>query len=198
MKPSDTRWIAHDHCVKAVKASYSSIVLALENIYETSHEPEALGLSKALPSDSTIAAMYLLDYILPQVAKLSRALQTKHLDLSLISSLVDATLNSLDDAILPLANWVLQLQGAREELKSTTGIEVTHLDICSFQERVGKLFIRLIKDIISSWFRSSSKDVYQPSVFSTQRKCLPLLMSYLIWRQFNSNSHWTVWVRFTS
>ena len=41
-----------------------------------------------------------------------------------------------------------------------TGIEVTHLDIiCSFQERVGKPFIRLIKDNISSRFRSSSKDV---------------------------------------
>ena len=55
--------------------------------------------------------MYLLDYILPQVAKLSRALQTKHLDLSLISSLVD-------DAVLPSENWVLQLQDAREELKA--------------------------------------------------------------------------------
>ena len=94
--------------------------------------------------------MHLLDYILPQVAKLSRALQTKHLDLSLISSLVDATLNSLDDAILPSANWVLQLQDAREELKAATGIEVTHLDICSFQERTGKPFIRLDKDNISS------------------------------------------------
>ena len=67
------------------------------------------------------------------VAKLSLALQRKHLDLSLISSLVDATFNSLDDAILPSANWVLQLQDAREELKAATGIEVTHLDICSFK-----------------------------------------------------------------
>ena len=92
MKPSDTCWLAHERCVKAVKTSYSSIVLALENIYETSHEPEALGLSKALSSHSTIAAMYLLDYILPQVAKLSRALQTKHQDLSLISSLEDSIL----------------------------------------------------------------------------------------------------------
>ena len=156
MKPSDTCWL-HERCVKEIKAIYSSIVLALENIYETSHEPEAHGLSKALSSHST-AAMYLLDYILPQVAKLNRALQTKHLDLSLISSLVDATLNSLDVAILPSANWVLQLQDAREELKAATGIEVTHLDICFFQERVGKLFIRLIKDNISSWFRSSSED----------------------------------------
>ena len=32
MKPSDTLWLAHEHCVKALKASYSSMVLALENI----------------------------------------------------------------------------------------------------------------------------------------------------------------------
>ena len=70
---------------------------------------------------------------------------------------MDATLNSLDDAILPTAKWVLQLHDAREE--AATGIEVTHLDICSFQERVGKPFIRFIKDNISSRFRSSSKDV---------------------------------------
>ena len=114
--------------------------------------------------------MYLLDIILPQVAKLIRALQTKHLDLSLISRLVDATLNSLDDAILPSVNWVLQLQDAREELKAATGIEVTHLDICSFQERVGKPFIRLIKDNISSQFRSTSKDVLSAfSIFDAKK-----------------------------
>ena len=170
VKSSDTRWLVHKGCVKAVKTSYTSIILALENIYETSHEPEALGLSKALSSHSTIAAMYLLDYILPQVAKLSRALQTKHLDLSLISSLVDATLNSLDDAILPSANWVLQLQDAREELKAATGIEATHLDVRSFQERVGKPFIRLFKDNISSQFRSSSKDVLSAfSIFDPKK-----------------------------
>ena len=81
--------------------------------------------------------MYQLDYILPQVAKLSHAFQTKYLDLSLISSLVDATLTSLDDAKLPSENYVFQ--------KAATGIEGTHLDTCSFQERVGKSFIIFIK-----------------------------------------------------
>ena len=103
VKPSDTLWLAHECCVKAAKASYSSIVLAL-------------GLSKALSSHSTIAAMYLLDYILHQVVKLSRALQTKHLDISLISSLVNATLNPLDAAIWSSANWVLQLPPESEHL----------------------------------------------------------------------------------
>ena len=31
VKPSDTPWLIHEHCVKAVKASYSSIVLALKH-----------------------------------------------------------------------------------------------------------------------------------------------------------------------
>ena len=110
MKPSDKWWLSLEGCVKEVKARYSSIVLALEYIYETSHEPEAFGLNKSLSSHSTIAAVYLLDYILPQVGNLSRALQTKHLDLSLISSQVDITLNLLLDAILPSENWVLKLQ----------------------------------------------------------------------------------------
>ena len=99
-KPSDTRWLAHERCVRAVKASYSAIITALDHIYSESHEPEALGIKKALCKKSTIAAIYLLYYVLPQVAKLSRALQTENLDLSMISSLLDATLHSIDDAVL--------------------------------------------------------------------------------------------------
>ena len=100
------------------------------------------------------------------MAKLSRTLHTKHLDLSLISSLVDATLNSLDDAILPSANCVLQLQDAREELKAATGIEVTHLDICSLQERVGKFFYQSHQRITyPTYLDLPQKRCYQPSVF---------------------------------
>ena len=82
--------------------------------------------------------MYLLDYILPLVAKLSRALQTKHQDLSLISSLVDAI--PLVDAILLSANWVLQLQDAREEIKAATGIEVTQFKYMLFSRESGQAF----------------------------------------------------------
>ena len=71
VKPSDTRWLAHQRCVRAVKASYSAIITALDHIYSESHEPEAVGINKALFKKSTIAAIYLLDYVLPQVAKLT-------------------------------------------------------------------------------------------------------------------------------
>ena len=50
VKPSDTRWLAHERCVRAVKASasYSAIITALDHIYSESHEPEALGEKKKL------------------------------------------------------------------------------------------------------------------------------------------------------
>ena len=109
IKPSDTRWLAHERCVKAVKVSYTALVVSLDSNHQNLHAPEALGLYKGLSKFTTIAAIYLLDYTLPLVAKLSKSLQTKQLDLSMISSLIDAVLHALDDAITPAACWVLEL-----------------------------------------------------------------------------------------
>ena len=166
-KPSDTRWLAHERCVKAVKASYGAIVVALNNIHETTHEPEALGLSKALSKVSTVASMYMLDYTLPQVAKLSKTLQTEHLDLSIIPSLVDSTLDALDDTVLPAANWVLELLDEAENLEKTADIEVSLEDITTFQANVAKPFIAHLKDNISSL--ASSSDVSAMSIFDPKK-----------------------------
>ena len=141
IKPSDTCWLSHEKCVKAVKASYSAIVITIGQIYETTHEPEALGIHGALCKLSTIAAIYLLDFTLPQVAKLSKALQTEQLDLSLISSLVDATVQSLGDAVLPGANWVLELLDNIDDLKTATKVTIDTEKILSFQNTMAKPFV---------------------------------------------------------
>ena len=169
-KSSDTRWLAHERCVKAVKASYGAIVTALNDIHQNTHEREALGLSKALSKQSTVAAiyMYMIDYVLPQVAKLSRTLQTEHLDLSVISSLVDATLHTLDDTVLSSANWVLELLDKREHLEEAAGIKVTLADI-TFQEQAAKTFIAHLKENISSHFTSSSDIVSALSIFNPRK-----------------------------
>ena len=92
---------------------------ALETIYQESHELEALGISKILSKPSTLFAIYLLDYILPEVSKLSKSLQTEKLDLYIISSLVDATLHTLEDVLQPAAKWMLDLQEVKEEIDIT-------------------------------------------------------------------------------
>ena len=150
IKPSDTRWLSHERCVKAVEASYSAIVITIGQIYETTHEPEALGIHGALCKLSTIAAIYLLDFTLPQVAKLSKALQTEQLDLSLISSLVDATVQSLDDAVLPGANWVLELLDNIDDLKTATKVTIDADKILSFQNTIAKRFVANLKANITS------------------------------------------------
>ena len=181
VKPSDTRWLAHERCVKAVKASYSAIVTSLDHIYQESHEPEALGLKKALCKKSTISATYLLDYVLPQVAKLSKALQTENLDLSVVSSVVEATIQSIDDAVLPTANWALELLEACDDLEIATEVELTQEDIASFQDDIGKPFVALVKENIASRFSSSKDIITSFSIFDPKKVPAPTsveLISY--------------------
>ena len=143
--------------MSAVKASYSAIITALDHIYSESHESEALGIKKALCKKSTIATMYLLDYVLPQVAKLSRALQTENLDLhvSMIFSLLDATLHSIDDAVLSSSNWVLELLEAAQDLETAIEEQITREDISTLREKIGQCFIHQLRGNITSRFTSS-------------------------------------------
>ena len=169
IKPSDTRWLAHEKCVKGVKASYAAIVTALDNIHDATHEPEALGLSKALSKKQTTAAIFLLDYTLPQVAKLNKTLQTENLDLSIVASLVDSTLHTLEDAVTPAANWVLELLEECVNLETATGTEITPTDITTFQETIAKPFIATLKDNISSRFASSGDVLLALSIFDPKK-----------------------------
>ena len=150
-----------------MKASYAAIVTALVNIHEHTQEPEAH--SKALSKNETTAAIYLLDYTLPQVAKLNKTLQTEHLHLSVVSSLVDSTLYALEDAIKPAANWVLELWKECADLKSATGTEISCTDIPMFQETIAKPFIANLKDNISSRFASSGVVLSARSIFDPRK-----------------------------
>ena len=120
-------------------------------------------------SKRSVAAMYMLDYTLPQVAKLSKTLQTEHLNLLLIPSFVDSTLCALDDTVLPAANCVLELLDEAENLEKTAGIEISPEDITTFQKNVVEPFIVHLKDIISSQFASSSNVVSAMSIFDPKK-----------------------------
>ena len=107
----------------------------------------------------------MLDYVLLKVAKLTKTLQTEHLDLSMILSLVDATLNTLDDTVFPLTNWVLELLDDCELLQKVAGIKVTVADITMFEDQSAKPFVAHLKGNISTRFASSSEVVSAMSIF---------------------------------
>ena len=87
-------------------------------------------------------------------SKLSKTLQSEKLDLTVISSLVEATLYSLDDALSPAANWVLELQDMKKSLEEAMGVNITTSDIQTLQNSVGNHFVSTLKGNISSCFCS--------------------------------------------
>ena len=124
--------------------SYTALVVTLDSSYLNFHAPKAFGLYKALSKFTTIAAIYLLDDTSPLVAKFGKSLQTKQLDLFMISSLIDAVLHALDDAITPAAYWVLELLDSKADLQHVTGEIVSADKIHTFQETVGTPFVALL------------------------------------------------------
>lgn len=137
-----------------MKENYSAIVVTLNNIYDQTDEPEALGLCKVLSKVTNLSAIFLLDFSLPLIAKLSKSPQSEKLGLTSISSLVDATIHNLDDALYPAANWVLILLEVREESEKAIGLQVTLVAITFFHDKVAKPFINDLKNNIMSLFRS--------------------------------------------
>ena len=103
------------------------------------------------------------------MAKLSRALQTENLDLSMISSLLDATLHSIDDAVLSSSNWVLELLEAAQDLETAIEEQITQEDISTFQEKICQCFIHQLRDITS---RYTSSDVVSSFSIFDPRKVL--------------------------
>ena len=85
----------------------------------------------------------------------------------MVSELVESVLHSLDDALLPTANWVLKLIDVHDQLDDATGIKVILDDIRSFQKNVAESFVADLKNNISSRF--ASQDVSAFSVFNPQK-----------------------------
>ena len=75
---------------------------------------------------------------------------------------------------------MLELKDDTQELETATGEEITGIDLSSFQERVGKPFVPLLKDNITSQF-SSSDVVSSFSIFDSKKvpsTDSPLFSSY--------------------
>ena len=125
------------------------------------------------------------------MAKLSKSLQTKQLDLSMISSLVKAVLHALDDAITSAAYWVLELLDFKNDLHQATREIVSADKIHTIQESVETPFVALLKENISSRFAThdsvSGLAIFDPhnvpstdsSLFATYgKKSIKILLNH--------------------
>ena len=93
-KPSDTRWLAQEHCVRAIRLMFRALVETFEKIYETSGDAEAYGIAKLMCTYKFVACLFMLCDVLHTLAKLQGSLQSKDLDLATIPTLIQCTLKA--------------------------------------------------------------------------------------------------------
>jgi len=57
-------------------------------------------------------------------------------------------LHTLNDALLPAANWILELQDIKDQMKSSLNLSYSYKDIMKFRNEIARPFYCLLKDIL--------------------------------------------------
>lgn len=96
---STTRWACRSEAVEAIKHNYTAIIMALEEISESTNFPDVRaktkGLIYSMKTFKFVYGMYILSPILNLVNKVSTTLQSPNLDLHSAVTLITALQNSL-------------------------------------------------------------------------------------------------------
>ena len=59
-RPSDTRWLSHERCLRAILKELPALIITLHSLYEDNGDAEAYGIALALGSFSGIESLVLL------------------------------------------------------------------------------------------------------------------------------------------
>ena len=160
-KPSDTRWLARERCVRAVRRSLPALIRTFDEIYEENGDAEAYGLAKLLRKYKFVACLYMLCDVLHTLAKLQGSLQAKQLNLATVPVMVENTISRLKELKEDpkTSTW---FKDHTDVFKELMGDEEISEDEGRFNTTVYRPYIQGIIDHISS--RLDSKGVF--SAFS--------------------------------
>lgn len=75
VKPSNTRWLSHERFLRAIRKDLLALIVTLQQLYQTSGDAEAYGISLILSSLSGVASIFLLSEVLDILAKLNCYMQ---------------------------------------------------------------------------------------------------------------------------
>lgn len=124
VKPSDTRWLSHERCIRAIRKELPALITTLQQLYETSGDAEAFGLSALLASFVGVASIFLLSEVLDILPRMNATLQRKSADFSKLNVLLQFTLDELKSLKEEAAEWCSSTESTVMMLESEYGIEV--------------------------------------------------------------------------
>ena len=163
---SDTRWLARERCVRAVRQTLPALVATFEKIHDDCGDAEAFGIAKLMCTYKFVACLYMLCDVVHTVAKLQGSLQSKVLDLATVPILVQSTISRLTEIkeILSSSTWFKDHVRVFTDpcQLGTRNIIVSETDQETFLRSVYRPYIQSVIDHITSRLKSS--DVF--SAFS--------------------------------
>ena len=146
-KPSDTRWLARERAIRAVRRSLAALVDTFENIYDDTGDAEAHGIAVLLTKYKTVASIYMLSDVMHTVAKLQGNLQSKELDLASVPTMV--------------SNTTKRLKELKEHPNSSTWFK-DHMEVFSDPAQLGKKNIVVSEEDKAAFLQS----IYRPYIQS--------------------------------
>ena len=164
-KPSDTRWLARERCVQAVRQVLPALVQTFKDIHAESGDAEAYGLSVLLCTYKFVACLYMLCDVLHTVAKLQGSLQTKDLDLSMVPMMVQTIVG--------------RLRELKDHPSSSTWFK-DHPQVFSDPKQLGQLEVQITKSDRKSFIQG----VYNPCIQSVIDHITSRMQSSDVFRLF--------------
>ena len=124
VKPSSTRWLSHERCVRAVRKELPAILITLQDLYETTSDAEAFGVQSILSSFAGVATVIILCEILNLIATLNCFMQRKATDFSRLKVILDSILDQLKCLKREDADWCSEVESTVATLESEHEIAV--------------------------------------------------------------------------
>ena len=95
VKPSSTRWLSHERCVRAICKELRALIMTLQQLYEASGDAEAYRVQLIVSSFSGVASILLLSEIPNTLATFNCFMQRKTPDFSRLKMMLDSVLEQL-------------------------------------------------------------------------------------------------------
>ena len=107
VKPSDTRWLSHERCAKAICKELHPLLQTLSQLYESSRDAEAYGIYMyfLLASINGVSSSYLVSEVLSDLAPSNLFMQKKIADFSKLPFMLKSTLDHLNSIRKSDASW---------------------------------------------------------------------------------------------
>ena len=159
LKPSDTRWLARERCVQAVRRTLPSLALTFQQIYDDRGDAEAYGLAKLICTYKFVACLYMLCDVLHTIAKLQSALQAKSLDLASVPCMVESTISRLQELKdnPSTSTWFIEHDNVFSDPNQLGDYNIvpTEAEKGQFMARIFKPYIQSVIDNITKRLESS-------------------------------------------